>query len=34
MARQISEELTRKELIDASTLPSVAARRPQLDKAG
>jgi hypothetical protein len=34
MPRQISEELTRKEMIDASTLPSVAAQRPQLEKAG
>lgn len=29
--RRISEEATRKELIDASTLPSVAAQRPQLE---
>ena len=34
MPRQISEELTRKEMIDASTLPSVAAQRPQLEKVG
>jgi type I site-specific restriction endonuclease len=32
--RKLSEELTRKKMIDTSTLPAVAARRPQLEKAG
>jgi hypothetical protein len=34
MPRQINEERTRKQMVDASTLPTVAARCPQLEKAG
>jgi len=34
MLHQINEDHTRKEMIDASTLPLVATRRPQLEKAG
>ena len=32
--RRISEEITRKEMIDPSTLPMVAGRSPQLERAG
>ena len=34
MPRRLSEDRIRKEMIDPSTLPSVAGRRPQLEQAG